>query len=62
MNLVSCNCGVVIDVNKRPFPDDIYADGEGIDETKAVWDGDNFVPVIRCPVCNELILKDLGGE
>jgi hypothetical protein len=56
MNLRSCdNCGVVVDIDKVPFPDDIYAPDDTIDDTKAIWIDREFVPYIRCPVCNNEI-------
>ena len=58
MNLISCdNCGVVIDTSKRPFPTKI-TDSEGcIDQSVSEWDGDDWVPVIKCPVCNNKIAR-----
>lgn len=59
MNLASCdNCGVVLDKDKLCFPKDIWDDtGESVDQTKALWDGDNWTAFAECPVCQEPILK-----
>lgn len=59
INLVSCdNCGVVLDASKLDFPNDIYMDDGGIDAGKATWDGDDYVPFVKCPVCQGKVLKD----
>ncbi len=54
MNLTSCdNCAVVLDKDKLDFPTDIN-DGDGVvDDEKAVWSGDDYVPYVPCPVCKE---------
>ena len=59
MNLKSCDgCGVVFDLNKLPFPDDIYDEEGCIDKAKAVWvSGSKFAPFINCPICNAIIDK-----
>jgi len=58
MNLISCNgCGIVFDKNKLKFPKDIYADDSSIDNKKAAWNDDEWVPFINCPVCCEKILE-----
>lgn len=50
MNTISCsNCGIVIDVNR--FSDNILElietpDG-GIDTSRSIWDGDEFVPAFN---------------
>lgn len=60
MNLTSCdNCGVVLDKDKLPFPDDLWNDdGGSIDTDKAVWDGDTFVAFTQCPICQSEIRKN----
>jgi len=61
MNLISCEeCGVVLDGDQLLFPHDIYNDSGSIDETKGVWSraNDDFVPYVRCPVCDNQITKD----
>jgi len=51
MNLTSCsNCGVVLDRNHLKFPY-IYDEDDGVDDSKAVWDGDDWVAFVSCPVC-----------
>ena len=59
MNLTSCdNCGVVLDRDKLCLPKDIWdEEGMSVDPEKAMWDGDNFVAFVGCPVCQEPILK-----
>lgn len=58
MNLTSCECcGVVLDANVLEFPKDIYGRDGTVDDNLAVWDGDNFVPIVPCPVCEEPIKK-----
>jgi hypothetical protein len=59
MNLVSCdNCGTVVDADKNQFPTDLV-DGDGcINDENAAWNGDDFVPIIKCPSCNDSILKE----
>ena len=59
MNLVSyAQCGVVIDADKRKFPDNIYKTNGEIDFEKADWNGDNYVAKIICPVCEYVILSE----
>lgn len=59
MNLRSCdNCGVVIDLSKRKFPEDIMREDYSIDERLGVWDGNKWVGYIECPVCKNRITKD----
>lgn len=59
MNLISCdNCGIVIDKEKIPEPDmwqeDIYGEEE-INANRAVWDGNDYIPIFPCPLCKEPI-------
>ena len=57
MNIISCdNCGVVLDAKKLVFPDD-WESYEGVDDTKAKWDGEEWVPCCRCPICDNKIPK-----
>lgn len=57
MNLISCeNCAVVIDSNKVAWPDDFETE-EGINEDKAMWDGDKFQAFVKCPNCSEPIIR-----
>lgn len=56
MNLVSCDrCGVVLDRDKLNFPKDIYSNDGSIDTDKACWVDGDFLPYIKCPVCNQEI-------
>jgi hypothetical protein len=58
MNLISCNyCGVVLDKNKLNFPRDIYTSEFSVDETKASWNGREFVAFVKCPVCTSEVLE-----
>ena len=65
MNLISCGiCGTVLDKDRIPEP---YiwkeeGDSEVVDTRFAVWDGDDFVPVIKCPSCKYQILYYTGDE
>lgn len=54
MNLLSCdNCGVILDANKLDFP--VIEDY--VPHHQAEWDGEKYVPVLPCPVCNHAIRK-----
>lgn len=58
MNLASCDtCGIVLDKDKLPRPQDVYIQfsNKTIDETKAAWTGEAWVPAHPCPVCREMI-------
>lgn len=56
MNQISCNrCGVVLNRNKLAFPY-IYLDDGSVDTEKAIWDGDDYVPFVKCPVCAEPVM------
>lgn len=56
MNLKSCdNCGIVIDVDKRKFPQDIENEEGCIDPELALWNGEDYVPYIKCPLCRSEI-------
>lgn len=61
MNLKSCdNCGVVIDLDKRKLPDDIYGDDGCVDKTLGTYSQvqGRWVPYVKCPVCGEPIEGD----
>lgn len=58
MNLISCgNCGVVLDKDKLKLPDadDIYLEDGSVDVEKAIWNGRDYVPFFKCPVCTDAI-------
>ena len=59
MNIISCDhCGVVLDGDKLPFHENIY-DGDGvIDDKRATWDGENYIPLVKCPCCGKQVLQD----
>jgi hypothetical protein len=56
MKLISCDgCGSVFDSDKITFPDLTeyeYQSGNSI------WDGDRYVPIIPCPVCDYEIQEE----
>ena len=59
MNLISCNsCGVVLDKSKLEFPWTFSREDGSIDDSKAGWNGRDYVPKTKCPVCNGEILED----
>ena len=56
VHLISCDeCGVVLDLDKLTVPDIFLEDG-CIDTNVAVWDGEHYVPIVQCPVCNSKIM------
>ena len=58
MNLTSCDkCAVVLDKDKLNFPTNIHEVDGSVDDKKAVWDGDNYVPFVKCLICNEPITQ-----
>lgn len=58
MNLISCGtCGVVLDKDKLNFPDIIDPDDYTIDTEKAVWNGEDFISKVNCPICKNDILE-----
>ena len=60
MNLTSCDgCGVVLDKNRLYFPDEIYTE-EGVDESKGMYNGREYVPFVECPVCDHKIPEREG--
>lgn len=60
MRLISCSkCGVILDTDRMPEPEVYTKEGE-IDHSKAQWNGEEFKPVIECPVCKTLIFMANG--
>ena len=58
MNLTSCtNCGVVLDKDQLRFPKDIHLENGSVDTKLGVWNGDDYVPFVPCPICQQEILK-----
>lgn len=53
MNIKSCdNCGVVVDIDKL-HSGDLYSKETGeVNLEYYEWDGEEFVPIFECPVCN----------
>lgn len=57
MNLLSChNCGVVLDADYLQFDHDFML-VTGVDESKAAWDGEDYVPYVPCPVCEAIVFE-----
>lgn len=55
MNLISCNsCGVVFDKNKLYFPKR-NDNGTINHDDQFVWDGNEYIAYVWCPVCNTSI-------
>jgi hypothetical protein len=60
IGLISCNgCGIVLDERKLSFPCNIYNNDGSVNEELAEWDGEDFVPKTKCPVCGASILKEI---
>ena len=58
ISLISCeNCSIVLNENTLNFSDDMYDEYDEIDDDLAEWDGDEYVPKVKCPFCGESILK-----
>lgn len=56
MNLTSCKmCGVVLDKDHLAFPEIYDHDTQELIVDVAEWDGDDYVAVIDCPVCENTI-------
>lgn len=61
MNLKSCkNCGVVLDLDCTYSPP-LYDDQGDLILENAYWDGEEYVPKIRCPVCKEVSFECNDG-
>lgn len=58
MNLMSHECGAVLDKDKLPFPEDIYDEEGGVVVSLAQWDGYDWVPACKCPVCKEPVRQN----
>ncbi|PKP53858.1 MAG: hypothetical protein CVT92_02685 [Bacteroidetes bacterium HGW-Bacteroidetes-1] len=59
MKLISCNrCGVVFNQDAINFPDITDHDTQEINVNHAFWDGDKYVPKIKCPVCGADLVKE----
>lgn len=57
MNYTSCtSCGVLLDLSRLPFPASVKTN-DLIDETKAAWNGNTWVPKAPCPVCTTPVLQ-----
>jgi hypothetical protein len=61
MNLISCGCcGVVIDVDRisgdlpkmREFKEEVDEESTKYNRENFYWDGDDYSPAMKCPVCN----------
>ena len=63
MHLISCgNCGIVLDLKRLPIPELCDPIDGTIDIAKAVWDGDDYVATIDCPLCKKRILHKNGDK
>jgi len=50
--MISCdNCAVVLDANKIDFPDNFINDDGSVNEEFAMWNGHDFIPKTKCPLC-----------
>lgn len=61
MKLVSCdNCGVLIDLDKKVFPKDIYNEDDTINTKVADYNYKTkyFEAFIECPLCEEKIFNE----
>jgi len=57
MKLISCdNCAVVLDHDKINWPYIWNEDGYTVDTNKCTWNGEEYVPIVNCPVCEEDIV------
>lgn len=53
MNLIACkSCGVVLEKHCLNWSRTIYREDFSIDESKAIWNGEDWVPKAECPVCH----------
>lgn len=60
MDLISCeSCGVVLDLTRIPMPD-IEDETGSVITNIAAWNGSDWVPTIKCPVCGCRILYSNG--
>jgi len=54
LRLTSCTCGVVLDKNMLNFPKIYNTEGKIIKEN-AIFDGDQYISAVYCPVCGAMI-------
>lgn len=55
MNIISCdNCGVLLDKSKIKIPEVGYDQEYSTSDFK--WDGEQWCPLVTCPVCENLII------
>lgn len=63
MNLISCEeCGVLIDTRRIPKPQIYSEDDLSVMTSEAIWDGDDWVPAIKCPCCKAMIAYSTGDQ
>lgn len=61
MNLISCDgCGLVLDANKVAWPASVPGYEIVADPDNYEWDGDDYVPVIKCHKCGCSVHKPEG--
>lgn len=63
MRLKGCSgCGLVFDLDFITFPEEeeMWDAGERGEMDKfGEWDGDCFIPIVRCPVCDGNIRSEI---
>ena len=59
-NFVSCDaCGVVLDADVLHFEVQYREDGS-VNTRTAYWDGEEYVPFVKCPVCGHPVTLPYG--
>lgn len=59
MDLISCyNCGVVLDKSKLIFPDISDDEGRELIEGNFIWNGEEYIAILPCPICATDIRED----
>ena len=62
MNLISCyNCGIILNKDALYFPDIYDEDTCSTIDGNSVYDGEDFIAIIPCPLCKESI-KENGEQ
>lgn len=59
MNLVYCEgCGAVFNGSVIYFPPQYDPDNEVFTTDNYYWDGDKYIPISRCPICQGEIREE----
>lgn len=59
MNLTSCaGCGTALDKNCLNFIIK-YRENGVVDTDYVVWDGEEYVPCVNCPVCGSMVVGNI---